>query len=113
MFQGWWIVGTHFTVQLFVVGFFTYSYPLLFDPVLKEFETDAQTMNYLPSLGGAIGLIAAPLAGEVEHGFVEVCGNDLALWRQHTPEMLGRDAGAARDLENLARVGNRFGDPFG
>jgi MFS family permease len=63
MFQGWWVVGTHFTVQLFIVGFFTYSYPLLFGPVSASFETDVKTMNYLPTLAGLLGLGLAPLAG--------------------------------------------------
>lgn len=63
MFQGWWVVGTYFTIQIFIVGFFTYSYPLLFEPVSKDFGADVQTMNYLPTVAGLLGLFLAPLAG--------------------------------------------------
>lgn len=63
MFQGWWIVGTHFVVQLFVTGFFVYSLPLLFPPVIAEFSTDATTVNLLPSIASGLGLFIAPLAG--------------------------------------------------
>ena len=63
MFAGWWVVGTHFTVQFFVTGFFIYSLPLLFEPVIQAFGTDRTTVNYLPSLAALIGLFVAPLAG--------------------------------------------------
>ncbi len=63
MFQGWWIVGTHFTAQLFVTGFFIYSLPLLFPAVIAEFSTDATTVNSLPSAASLLGLVVAPLAG--------------------------------------------------
>jgi MFS family permease len=63
MFQGWWIVGTHFMAQLFVTGFFVYSLPLLFAPVIGEFDTDATTVNYLPMAAGLLGLFVAPLTG--------------------------------------------------
>jgi len=63
MFQGWWIVGTHFTAQLFVTGFFVYSLPLLFPLVISEFATDATTVNLLPSTAALLGLVVAPLAG--------------------------------------------------
>jgi len=63
MFQGWWIVGTHFTAQLFVTGFFVYSLPLLFPVVISEFATDATTVNLLPSTVSLLGLVVAPVAG--------------------------------------------------
>lgn len=63
MFKGWWIVGTHFVVQLFVTGFFVYSLPLLFPPVIAEFSTDATTVNLLPSIASGLGLFIAPLTG--------------------------------------------------
>ncbi|MBJ22640.1 MAG: MFS transporter [bacterium] len=63
MFQGWWIVGTHFTAQLFVSGFFIYSLPLLFPAVIVDFSTDATTVNLLPSAASLLGLVVAPLTG--------------------------------------------------
>ncbi len=63
MFKGWWVVGTHFVVQLFVTGFFVYSLPLLFPPVIAEFATDATTVNMLPSIASGLGLFIAPIAG--------------------------------------------------
>lgn len=63
MFQGWWIVGTHFVAQLFVTGFFIYSLPLLFPLVISEFATDATTVNLLPSASSLLGLIVSPIAG--------------------------------------------------
>jgi MFS family permease len=63
MFQGWWIVGTHFTVQFFVTGFFAYSLPLLFEPMVQAFDTDRTTVNYLPSLASLLGVFVAPTAG--------------------------------------------------
>jgi MFS family permease len=63
MFQGWWVVGTHFTVQFFVSGFFIYSVPLLFEPVIEAFGTDRTTVNGLPSLASLLGLVVSPIAG--------------------------------------------------
>ena len=63
MFQGWWIVGTHFTVQLFVSGFFVYSFPILFDSVIEAFDTDRTTVNGLPTAAALLGLIVSPVAG--------------------------------------------------
>jgi MFS family permease len=63
MFKGWWIVTTHFTVQFFVSGFFIYSVPLLFEPVIEAFDTDRTTVNYLPSLASLLGLVVSPIAG--------------------------------------------------
>jgi len=63
MFQGWWVVGTHFTVQFFVSGFFVYSVPLLFEPVIEAFDTDRTTVNALPSLASLMGLVVSPIAG--------------------------------------------------
>jgi MFS family permease len=63
MFKGWWIVGTHFSAQLFATGFFQYSFLLLVEPVINEFSTDATTVNYLPAAAGLLGLVIAPIAG--------------------------------------------------
>jgi MFS family permease len=63
MFKGWWVVGTHFSVQFFATGFFVYSLPLLFDTLVEAFDTDLTTINYLPSLASLVGLFIAPIAG--------------------------------------------------
>ncbi len=60
---GSWIVATHFLAQFFATGFFMYSFPLLFEPVIAEFDTDATSMNYLPMIAGVLGLGVAPVAG--------------------------------------------------
>ena len=39
MNYGWRIVGTVFVAQLFMVGFATYSYPLLVVPIEAEFDS--------------------------------------------------------------------------
>lgn len=63
MYAGWWIVATHFTVQFFASGFFVYSLPLLFEPMIQTFDTDRATVNGLPSLATLLGMVVAPLAG--------------------------------------------------
>lgn len=63
MFEGWWIVRTHFMVQLFVTGFFTYSLPLLFPIVIQEFSADATGVNALLTGASVIGIITGPVAG--------------------------------------------------
>lgn len=65
MFQGWWVVATHFVVQLCVVGFYTYGLPLFVPVVIEEFSTDVETINRLfavqVTFGAIVTLVAGPL----------------------------------------------------
>jgi MFS family permease len=63
MFYGWMIVACVFVVQLFTVGFFTYGFPLLVDPVQKEFDSSVTDVMLGISLGGLTGAVVAPLVG--------------------------------------------------
>lgn len=62
MFHGWWMVSTQFLAQLFVVGFFTYSYPLILVPVEAEFNSGMETISF--------GMIGCSLIGLVLPLFV-------------------------------------------
>ena len=63
MFHGWWMVSTHFFAQLFVVGFFTYSYPLILVPVEAEFESGMETISFGMIGCSVIGLVLPLLVG--------------------------------------------------
>ncbi len=43
MFQGWWIVATHFVVMLLATGFYTYGFPLIVPAVIEDFGDDTFT----------------------------------------------------------------------
>ncbi|MEZ4290883.1 MAG: hypothetical protein R3E53_10270 [Myxococcota bacterium] len=55
MYFGWWIVGTYFVVQVFMIGFHTYGWPLLVPVVAADLEADLVTMNLALTLGGCSG----------------------------------------------------------
>jgi len=65
MFRGWWIVATVFTAQLFMVGFFSYGYPLLVVAVEKEFDCGMEAISYAligpTMLGLVLPLFIGPL----------------------------------------------------
>ena len=63
MFHGWWIVSTHFVAQLFAVGFFTYSYPLILVPVEAEFNSGMETLSFGMIGCSVIGLILPLIVG--------------------------------------------------
>lgn len=63
MFYGWWIVGSVFIVQLFMVGFYTYGYPLIIVPVKEEFGASDKQVNLIMTVGTVVGLVAPPLIG--------------------------------------------------
>jgi len=63
MFQGWWIVATHFMVMFFATGFYTYALPLIVPPVIEELGSDASTINSLFSIVMILGAVVSPLAG--------------------------------------------------
>ncbi len=57
MDYGWRIVGTVFVAQLFMVGFFTYSYPLLVVPIEAEFNSGMEMISYGVIFSGGVGII--------------------------------------------------------
>jgi MFS family permease len=63
VFYGWWIVGSVFVVQLFMVGFYSYGYPLIIVPVKEEFGASDKQIGLVMSLGTIVGLVAPPLVG--------------------------------------------------
>ena len=63
MFYGWVIVVGIFVVQLFMVGFFTYGFPLLVDPVQKEFDSSVTDVVLGVSIGAWTGAAISPLIG--------------------------------------------------
>lgn len=63
MFYGWWIVCSVFIVQLFMVGFYSYGYPLIIVPVKEEFGASDKQIGLVMTLGTIVGLVAPPLVG--------------------------------------------------
>lgn len=65
MFYGWVIVAAVFTAQMFMVGFWTYGFPLLVDPVQKEFGASVADVQLGLSAGGILAAVMAPLLGPI------------------------------------------------
>lgn len=63
MFHGWWIVATVFTVQLCMVGFMSYGYPLLIVPVESEFACGMTRMSAGAMGMTALGFVLPPIVG--------------------------------------------------
>ena len=63
MFYGWVIVAGVFLAQLFMVGIWTYGFPLLVDPVQKEFGASVTEVQLGLGIGGVLGAVTAPLLG--------------------------------------------------
>lgn len=63
LFYGWWIVGTAFVVQLFMVGFFSYGYPLVIVPVKLDFAASDKEVNLVMTTAGLVGLVLPPIVG--------------------------------------------------
>jgi MFS family permease len=63
LFYGWWIVGTAFTVQLFMVGFFSYGYPLVIVPVKLDFGASDSQVNLVMTTASIVGLVLPPIVG--------------------------------------------------
>lgn len=61
MFHGWWIVATVFMAQLFMVGFFSYGYPMLAVAVEAEFDCGMEALSYAMIGPTMLGLVL-PLA---------------------------------------------------
>ncbi|KAA1193280.1 MFS transporter [Pseudohalioglobus sediminis] len=63
MYYGWRIVGSAFTAQLFVIGFFTYAVSLLVEPVRTEFGVSLEQVMYSLTAATFLGLFLQPLGG--------------------------------------------------
>ncbi|MDP6978732.1 MAG: MFS transporter [Myxococcota bacterium] len=63
MFYGWVIVAAVFAAQMFMIGFWTYGFPLLVDPVQKEFGASVADIQMGLSAGGILAAVLAPLLG--------------------------------------------------
>lgn len=63
MFYGWVIVVGVFLAQFFMIGFFSYGFPLLVDPVQKEFGASVTQVQLGISIGALVGAVAAPILG--------------------------------------------------
>ena len=57
MDYGWRIVGTVFVAQLFMVGFITYSYPLLVVPIEAEFNSGMEKISYGLIVSSVLGIL--------------------------------------------------------
>ncbi len=65
MFYGWVIVAAVFAAQGFMIGFWTYGFPLLVDPVQREFGATVAEVQMGLSAGGILGAVLAPLLGPI------------------------------------------------
>ena len=63
MFFGWRIVGGAAVAQLFVIGFYSYTFNLLVIPLREEFSASLEQVMYSMTLCTLAGLILSPLAG--------------------------------------------------
>lgn len=63
MFFGWRIVGGAAVAQLFVIGFYTYTFNLLVTPLREEFGASLEQVMYSMTLCTLVGLLLSPMAG--------------------------------------------------
>ena len=63
MFFGWKVVGGAAVAQLFVIGFFSYTFSLLVMPLREEFGASLEQVMYSMTLCTLVGLFISPLAG--------------------------------------------------
>ena len=63
MFYGWWIVASVFVAQFFMVGFFTYTFPLIVVSVKESFGATATEINLAMTVSTLAGVILPPLVG--------------------------------------------------
>lgn len=63
MFYGWVVVAGVFVAQFFMVGFFSYGFALLVDPVQREFGASVTEVQIGLSAGSIVGAVAAPILG--------------------------------------------------
>jgi len=63
VFYGWLVVASVFLAQFFMVGFFTYGFPLIVEPVQIEFGASVTEVMLGFSLGAPVGAVFAPIVG--------------------------------------------------
>ncbi|MDG2045666.1 MAG: MFS transporter [Halioglobus sp.] len=63
MYYGWLIVSGAFIAQFFVMGFFSYGFPLMVMPVEAEFGVSRTEVMYGITWSTGLGLLASPLVG--------------------------------------------------
>ncbi|MCX2980771.1 MFS transporter [Halieaceae bacterium IMCC14734] len=63
MFFGWKVVGGAAVAQLFVIGFFSYTFSLLVMPLRNEFGASLEQVMYSMTLCTLVGMFMSPLAG--------------------------------------------------
>ncbi len=63
MFFGWYVVAGTFVSQMFLVGFFTYSFSLIIPSVREDFGVSMAEVMYSLSFGTFLGMFLMPLAG--------------------------------------------------
>ena len=63
MFYGWWIVASVFVAQFFMVGFFSYTFPLIVVPVKESFGATATEINLAMTVSTLAGMVLPPLVG--------------------------------------------------
>ena len=63
MFYGWRVVISVFTAQFFMIGFFSYSFPILVSPVQQEFGVSVTEVQVGISIGAIVGAFLAPVFG--------------------------------------------------
>ena len=63
MFYGWWIVASVFVAQFFMVGFFTYTFPLVAVAVKESFGATATEINMAMTVSVAAGIVLPPVVG--------------------------------------------------
>ena len=63
MFYGWWIVASVFVAQFFVVGFFSYAFPLIVVPVKESFGATTVEINMAMTTSAVAGIVLPPIVG--------------------------------------------------
>ncbi|MEE3326612.1 MAG: MFS transporter [Myxococcota bacterium] len=69
MFYGWWVVASVFVAQFFMVGFFTYTFPLILVPVRESFGATATEVNLAMTVSTVTGILLPPLVGPLVDGW--------------------------------------------
>jgi len=63
MFYGWWIVASVFVAQFFIVGFFSYAFPLIVVPVKESFSATTVEINLAMTTSTVAGILLPPIVG--------------------------------------------------
>ena len=63
MFYGWWIVASVFVAQFFIVGFFSYAFPLILVSVKESFAATTVEINMAMTTSTVAGIFLPPIVG--------------------------------------------------